>query len=73
MGGFSAHKAVRVVRNVEIVIAIELLAACQALDFYRPLTTTEPLERVYSLVRSVVDTWDQDRYIILSILLIRLT
>lgn len=36
-----------------MVVAIELLAACQALDFRRPLRTTEPLERVYALVRYV--------------------
>ena len=36
------------------VLAIELLAACQALEFRRPLKTTEPLEAVYNLVRTVV-------------------
>lgn len=54
MGGFAARKAVAVVENVEKVIAIELLAACQAIEFLRPLKTTEPLEEVYNLVRSVV-------------------
>ena len=37
MGGFAARKALDVVENVEIVIAVELLAACQALDLRRPL------------------------------------
>jgi len=36
------------------VLAIELLAACQAIEFLRPLMTTAPLEEVYKLVRSVV-------------------
>lgn len=44
----------QVVRNVEKVIAIELLAACQAIEFLRPLKTTAPLEEVYRVVRSVV-------------------
>lgn len=61
MGGFSARKLLRVVENVEQVIAIELLAACQAMEFLRPLTTTKPLEAVYSLVRSVVQAWHEDR------------
>ena len=39
---------------VLVVLAIELLAACQALEFRRPLKSTEPLEAVYNLVRSVV-------------------
>jgi len=62
MGGFAARKALRVVRNVEKVIAIELLCACQAIEFLRPLKTTVPLEEVYKTVRSVVRPWDKDRY-----------
>jgi histidine ammonia-lyase len=50
-----------VVDNVETVIAIELLAACQALEFHRPLKTTAALERVYALIRSVAKPWDVDR------------
>ena len=47
MGGFAAHKAVQVVQNVEDVLAIEIMCACQALEFFRPHKTTEPLERLY--------------------------
>ena len=53
MGGFAARKALEVVTHVEQVLAIELLAACQALEFHRPKTTTAPLEAVYKLVRTV--------------------
>ena len=53
MGGFAARKALEVVKHVEQVLAIELLAACQALEFYRPMTTTAPLEEVYKLIRTV--------------------
>jgi len=62
MGGFAARKCLQVVENVERVIAIELLAACQAIEFLRPLKTTQPLEEVYKTVRSVVGAWDKDRY-----------
>ncbi|KAE8281581.1 Histidine ammonia-lyase [Larimichthys crocea] len=61
MGGWAARKALRVVEHVEQVLAIELLAACQALEFLRPLKTTTPLEKVYELLRSVVSAWDKDR------------
>ncbi|KAG5261487.1 hypothetical protein AALO_G00284810 [Alosa alosa] len=54
MGGWAARKALRVVEHVEQVLAIELLAACQALEFRLPLKTTPPLEEVRKLVRSVV-------------------
>ncbi|CAK6978392.1 histidine ammonia-lyase-like [Scomber scombrus] len=61
MGGWAARKALRVVEHVEQVLAIELLAACQALEFLRPLKSTAPLEKVYQLLRSVVSPWDRDR------------
>ncbi|XP_065350144.1 histidine ammonia-lyase-like [Cloeon dipterum] len=62
MGCFAARKSLSVVENVEQVIAIELLAACQAIEFLRPLKTTVPLEEVYKVVRSVVRPWDKDRF-----------
>lgn len=63
MGGWAARKSLRVVEHVERVLAIELLCACQALEFLRPLSTTEPLERVYKLVREAgVKPWTEDRY-----------
>ena len=55
MGGFAARKALSVVEHVEQVLAIELLAACQALDLRKDAdkkkTTTPPLEKVHKLVR----------------------
>ncbi|CAG08696.1 unnamed protein product, partial [Tetraodon nigroviridis] len=62
MGGWAARKALRVVEHVEQVLAIELLAGCQGIEFLRPLRTTTPLEKVYELVRSVVKPWIKDRF-----------
>ncbi|CAD5119142.1 DgyrCDS7782 [Dimorphilus gyrociliatus] len=62
MGGWSARKALKIVEHVEFVVAIELLAACQAIEFLRPLKTTKPLEAVYDLVRGVVKPWTKDRF-----------
>ena len=59
MGGFAARKCLQVVRNVEKVIAIELLAACQAIEFLRPLKTTVPLEEAIKVVRGSVAPWDK--------------
>merc|ERR1712176_1206654 len=61
MGGFAARKCLDVVGNVETVIAIELLAACQALEFFRPNKSTPALEAVHQLVRKCVKPWDSDR------------
>lgn len=62
MGGFAARKALQVVENVENVIAIELLCACQAIEFFRPLKTTPALEAVHALVRRHVKPWVTDRH-----------
>ncbi|ETO58736.1 histidine ammonia-lyase [Phytophthora nicotianae P1976] len=62
MGGFAARKALTVVEHVETVVAIEILAACQALDLMRPLRTTEALEAVHALVRTRVAKFDKDRF-----------
>eukprot|EP00928_Gymnodinium_smaydae_P092464 TRINITY_DN76347_c0_g1_i1.p1 TRINITY_DN76347_c0_g1~~TRINITY_DN76347_c0_g1_i1.p1 ORF type:complete len:596 (+),score=89.34 TRINITY_DN76347_c0_g1_i1:56-1843(+) len=61
MGGFAARKALDVVENVETAIAIEILAGCQALEFFRPAKSTPPLEAVHALVRTRVKPWDKDR------------
>ena len=61
MGGFAARKALDVVDNTETVVAIELLAACQAIDLLRPLRTTPALEAVHALVRAHVPALDRDR------------
>ena len=61
MGGFAARKALEVVSNVEVCIAIEILAACQGLEFFLPKKSTAPLDAVYRLVRKVARPWDTDR------------
>lgn len=62
MGGWAARKALQVIENVEYVLAIELIAACQGFEFLRPLKSTEALESVYSKVREFVKPYDEDRY-----------
>jgi histidine ammonia-lyase len=40
---------------------VEVLCACQALDFHAPLTTSSPLMRVHAAVRDRVPTLGDDR------------
>ena len=47
MGAHAARKAARVVRNVRRMLAIEILAGCQALEFLKPLSTSAALDAVY--------------------------
>ena len=43
------------------VIAVEILCACQAIDLLAPLTTSPPLQRVHTRVRSIVPRLAGDR------------
>jgi histidine ammonia-lyase len=57
----AALKAAQAVDLAQQVIAIELLAACQALDLLAPLTTSPPLAAVQRAVRAIVPPLDVDR------------
>jgi histidine ammonia-lyase len=61
MGPTAAWKAARAVANTARVLAVELLAACEAVEFHRPLRSSAPLEAVVALVRERVPNHGQDR------------
>jgi histidine ammonia-lyase len=60
MGMTSALKFAQVVKNVEMIIAIELMCAAQGLDFLKPLRPGPRLAEAYSRVREVVPSLDRD-------------
>ncbi|HYF08829.1 MAG TPA: histidine ammonia-lyase [Acetobacteraceae bacterium] len=47
--------------NLAGILAIELLAAAQAVEFHRPLRSSNVLEAAHALVREVAAPWDCDR------------
>jgi histidine ammonia-lyase len=61
MGMTAALKLKRVVRNTRAVLAIEVLAACRALDLLAPLRTGVLLEEVRARVRQVSPPLEADR------------
>lgn len=61
MGANAATKALRVVMNLERILAIELFNAAQALDFRRPAKTGSYLESFVSKYRELVPFVDQDK------------
>lgn len=61
MGSIAGRKALSVVVNLEKILAIELLCACQALDFRRPLETTPVLEEIHNSVRQKIPHTSEDR------------
>lgn len=62
MGSNAATKLVRVVDNVETVLAIELFNAAQALDFRKPEKTSPQLEKILNDYRKEVPFIDKDTY-----------
>ena len=62
MGSNSATKLVRVVDNVETVLAIELFNAAQALEFRRPQKSSPALERIFADYRQEVPFISTDTY-----------
>ena len=62
MATSAARKAGRIANNAAGVVAVELLAAAQGVDFHVPLKTSAPLQKIYSAIRAKAANWDQDRY-----------
>ena len=62
MGSNAATKLVRVVDNVERVLAIELFNAAQALEFRRPAKSSPVLERIFADYRKEVPFVEKDMY-----------
>ncbi len=61
MGANAATKCLRVLDNVEKVLAIELMSAAQALEFRRPHKSSPFLESIVADFRKVVSFNDADR------------
>jgi len=62
MAYYAAKKCNEVVKKLEYILAIELMAACQALDFLAPLTPSSATKSVYDLIRRRVPTLEKDRF-----------
>jgi histidine ammonia-lyase len=57
----AALKAERAVQLVSMVIGIEVLCGCQAIDLLAPLPSSEPLMKAHAAVRRAVPTLAEDR------------
>jgi histidine ammonia-lyase len=62
MGSISAVKLLQVFRNVETVLAIELLAAAQALDYRHPLRAGRGVDSAHRFVRAIMPHRESDYY-----------
>jgi histidine ammonia-lyase len=61
MGMTAALKARSIAEHARTLLAIELLVACQALDFRLPLRPAAPIARVWSRVRQEIPRLTEDR------------
>ena len=61
MGMTAAIKLKRVVENTRNAMAIEAMAAAQALDFLAPLKTSKRLQSAHAAIRAVCATMNKDR------------
>ncbi len=61
MATFAARRLSPMLRNTAHIVAIELLAAAQGIEFLRPLKSSPALEDALALVRSVSPAMMQDR------------
>jgi histidine ammonia-lyase len=61
MGSISGRKLDKILDNLEYILAIELLSACQAIEFRRPLKSSAMLEFAHDYVREFVGFAEEDR------------
>lgn len=62
MATFAARRLLEMAANTRGIVAIELLAAAQGVDFHAPLRSSQALQRVRDAVRERVPFYQEDRY-----------
>ena len=62
MATHGARRLLEMAANAACIIAIELLAAAQGIEFHRPLTSSRPLETALRRLRRAVPRYDRDRF-----------
>ena len=61
MAANAATKAYRVLQNLKSLLAIELMTAGQALEFRRPVKSSEALEDIFAALRQKIEFLEEDR------------
>src|SRR5207253_9036699 len=62
MSTFAARRLGEMAENTRTIVAIDLLAAAQAIDFHAPLKTSSSLQRVHRAIRERVAFSADDRF-----------
>ena len=62
MAPIAARKAAQIARNAAGVIAVELMAGAEGIDYHGPLKTSPKLQQIYAAVRARSPHFTADRY-----------
>ena len=62
MAPIAARKAAQIARNAAGVIAVELMAGAEGIDYHAPLKTSEKLQAIHAAVRAHSPHFTADRY-----------
>ena len=62
MAPIAARKAATIARNVAGIVAVELIAAAQGVDYHAPLKTSARLQLLHAKVRAISPRLESDRY-----------
>jgi histidine ammonia-lyase len=62
MAPIAARKACQIARNAAGVIAVELIAAAEGVEYHAPLKTSPKLQAVHAAVRELTPRFTSDRY-----------
>ncbi|HEX9252686.1 MAG TPA: histidine ammonia-lyase [Ignavibacteriaceae bacterium] len=63
MGSIAARKCFQILKNVQAVLAIEILTACQGLEFHKPMKPGLGNRIAYELIREKIPAQENDRII----------
>ena len=63
MATHGARRLLAMANNIRGIVAIELLAAAQGVDFHAPLASSPALEKVRAAIRARVPAMDEDRFL----------
>ena len=62
MAPIAGRKAGQIARNAAGVVAVELIAAAEAVDLHAPLKTSPRLQAIHAKVREITPRAESDRY-----------
>jgi histidine ammonia-lyase len=67
MATFAARRLTQMNMNTANILAVELLAAAEGIDFHRPLKSSPALEQAHAAIRSASPRFERDRFFAPSI------